>query len=240
MLEYLPGLLQDTKSCSGNRAKMLHKSHHIIKCHCQYKMVIDSFSTVPPIVNAGDWGCILRDLETIIVLVLLSFNFIPQRSHQSQTLMMSRLRDSATATLTPAGMAHQLSRWSYRHNRSAYFQNRKNSEVYRRSNNGPKTLLCGTPDATLTSLLWQPFTIMCCEQFDRNSVNIDNTEPPIPTELSRIIRIRNKQRILWRWTLSKAVLKSIYRILASCQLSNALCSIPDRHKSDSQVPRPFR
>ena len=34
----------------------------------------DSFSTVPPIVNRGDWGCIVRDLETIIVLVLLAFN----------------------------------------------------------------------------------------------------------------------------------------------------------------------
>ena len=29
----------------------------------------DSFSTVPPIVNGGDRGCIVRDLETIIVLV---------------------------------------------------------------------------------------------------------------------------------------------------------------------------
>ena len=34
----------------------------------------DSFTTVPPIVNKGDWGCIVGDLETIIVLVLLAFN----------------------------------------------------------------------------------------------------------------------------------------------------------------------
>ena len=34
----------------------------------------DSFSTVPPIVNKGDWGRIVRDLEIIIVLVLLAFN----------------------------------------------------------------------------------------------------------------------------------------------------------------------
>ena len=61
----------------------------------------DSFSTVPPIVNMGDWLCIVRDLETIIVLVLLAFNFIPQRSHHSLTLPTSRIRDSATATLTP-------------------------------------------------------------------------------------------------------------------------------------------
>ena len=37
----------------------------------------DSFSTVPPIVNGGDWGCIVLNLEVIIVLVLLSFDFIP-------------------------------------------------------------------------------------------------------------------------------------------------------------------
>ena len=43
----------------------------------------------------------MRDLETIIVLILLSFNFTPQRSHYSLTLTTSRLRDSATVTLTP-------------------------------------------------------------------------------------------------------------------------------------------
>ena len=60
----------------------------------------DSFSTVPPIVYVGDWGCIVHDLETIIVLVLLAFNFNPERSHHSLTLPMSRIRDSATVTLT--------------------------------------------------------------------------------------------------------------------------------------------
>ena len=34
----------------------------------------DSFSTFPPIVNRVDWGYIVRDLETIIDLVLLAFN----------------------------------------------------------------------------------------------------------------------------------------------------------------------
>ena len=33
-------------------------------------------------------------------------------------------------------------------------------------NNGPKTLPCGTPDTTLTSLLRQPSTITCCYLFD--------------------------------------------------------------------------
>ena len=61
----------------------------------------DSFSTVPPIVKWGDWGCIVRDLKTIIVLVLVTFNFIPQRSHHSLTLPRSQIMDSASVTLTP-------------------------------------------------------------------------------------------------------------------------------------------
>ena len=43
IMEYLPRLPQDTKplrSCSGNRAKMLLKSHFGIKCHTQYNTVI--------------------------------------------------------------------------------------------------------------------------------------------------------------------------------------------------------
>ena len=48
----------------------------------------DSFSTVLPIVDGGDEGCIVRDLETIIVLILLACNFIPQRSHYLLTLPM--------------------------------------------------------------------------------------------------------------------------------------------------------
>ena len=37
----------------------------------------DSFSPVLPIVNGGDWECIVRDYETIIVLFSLAFNFMP-------------------------------------------------------------------------------------------------------------------------------------------------------------------
>ena len=61
----------------------------------------DSFSTVPPMVNGGDWGRIMCDLETIIVLVLLTFNFIPQRLHHLLTLPRSWIRDYATVTLMP-------------------------------------------------------------------------------------------------------------------------------------------
>ena len=78
---------------------------------------------------------------------------------------MSRLSDSATATLT-LGMAQQLSKWNHRHNQSAYSPKwKKSSEVYRRNNNGTKTLPCVTPE-TLTSLLRQPSTITCCDRFD--------------------------------------------------------------------------
>ena len=41
----------------------------------------------------------MRDLENIIVLVLLAFNFIPQRSHHAFTL--TRFRDLATVTRAP-------------------------------------------------------------------------------------------------------------------------------------------
>ena len=91
---------------------MLLKGQLRIKCHSQYIQYITpninilpiiylSFSTVPPMVNGDDWGCIVRDLETIIVLVLLAFNIIPQRLHHTFTLTRSRFRDSATVTRAP-------------------------------------------------------------------------------------------------------------------------------------------
>ena len=54
------------------------KGHLGIKFTPNISKSSDSFSTVPPIVNAGDWGGIVHDLETIRVSVLLAFNFIPQ------------------------------------------------------------------------------------------------------------------------------------------------------------------
>ena len=61
----------------------------------------DCFTIATPIVS---WGacreCIVRDLENIIVLVLLAFNFITKRSHHSLILQKSRFTDSATIPLT--------------------------------------------------------------------------------------------------------------------------------------------
>ena len=54
---------------------MLLKSHFVIKCHSQS----DSFIIVPPIVKGGDWECIVRDQETIMIIVLLAFNIIHLR-----------------------------------------------------------------------------------------------------------------------------------------------------------------
>ena len=73
------------QSCAGMPFKY-ELNEVAIKYHSQYIYIYitrssDSFSAVPPIVNAGYWGCIVRDLETIIVLVLRAFNFFPQRSH---------------------------------------------------------------------------------------------------------------------------------------------------------------
>ena len=64
-----------------------------IKCHSHPNITrsSDSFSTVLLIINGSDWGCIVRDLATIIVLLLLTFNFIPQRSHHSLTLLLLQL-----------------------------------------------------------------------------------------------------------------------------------------------------
>ena len=61
----------------------------------------DSSSTVLPRAIVGDWGSIVRDLETIIVLVLLTFHFILQRSHHSLTLPKSRYSNSATTNRMP-------------------------------------------------------------------------------------------------------------------------------------------
>ena len=46
----------------------------ILKCHLELFSNMaseDSFSTAPPIVNGGDWGYFVLDLETIIAIVLL-------------------------------------------------------------------------------------------------------------------------------------------------------------------------
>ena len=58
----------------------------------------NSFSTV--LLNEGDWGYIVGDLETIVVSILVASNFVPHRSHHTLTLPKSRFMNSATATLT--------------------------------------------------------------------------------------------------------------------------------------------
>ena len=113
----------------------------------------DSFNTVSPKVKRGGWGCIVRYLETIMVLVLLAFNFILPRSHHSLTLPRSRFGDSANATLNAWGWHN--SKWSHRHNRSAYSPEWKKNPMCTggRSNKWPTALACVPPDTTLTSLL---------------------------------------------------------------------------------------
>ena len=192
----------------------------------------DSFTTVLPIVNMGDWGCIVHDLKTYHSLGLTRIQF-----HSPKVTPLAR-----TAKVMDLGFCYCNSntrRWHnshqirHQHNWSAYFSKWKknNSKVYRRSNSRPKTLPCSNPE-TSTSLLWQPSTITWCNWFDGNCVSIDYNEPSIPTEQSLL-------RIPWWLTLSKAALKSICTLLVSCPLPNALCSVWDMHKSASQVLRPL-
>ena len=107
--------------------------------------------------------------------------------------------------------------------------------MYRRNNNMTKTMRCGipdTPDTTLTSLLWQPSTIMWCDRFDRNCVNSQCRTSKATGH--------SVYRMPWWLTLSKAALKWICTILDSCPLCNAFCSVREIYKSASQVPQPFQ
>ena len=104
IIEHSPGLPRETKSLrSSSRTERKCFSNVILELKVTPNITrsSDSFSTVQIIVNEVDFGSIVRDLETIIVLVLLAFNFIPQRSHHSLTLRRSRIREFATVTLTP-------------------------------------------------------------------------------------------------------------------------------------------
>ena len=92
-------------------------------------------------------ACIVHDLDTIIVLVLLSFNFIPQRLHHSLTVTRSLIRDSATVTLMLGD--------------GIFSRMEKNFEVYRRNNNEPKTLPYGIPDTTSQLKIKAVATVDC-------------------------------------------------------------------------------
>ena len=121
IMKYLKELPQDTKPlrcCSGNRRRFFSNVIFESNVTANTSRSSDFLSTVPPIVNWGDWGCIIRNLNTLILFVFLSFNFISKRSHHSLTLPRSRFREPATVTLTP--VEEQLSKWSHRHNQYAY------------------------------------------------------------------------------------------------------------------------
>ena len=72
---------------------------------------------------------------------------------------------------------------------------------------------------------------MCCDWFDKNWFDkIMNLQYP-----------RNKAywKFLYGWPYQRPHWNKICMVLASCPLSNALCSVWDMHNSASQVPRPF-
>ena len=79
----------------------------------------------------------MHEMKTIIVLVLLEFNFIPQRSHHLLTLPRSRIRDSGTVTLTH-GDGTTAIKVVISITDQLILQNEKGPEVYIKDNNAPK------------------------------------------------------------------------------------------------------
>ena len=79
---------------------MLLKSNLGIKCHSQYIKVIRLLQhSSNNSYNGCDWGCITFHLGTIIVLVLLAFSLMIQKSQHSITLPRSLFWVFATVTL---------------------------------------------------------------------------------------------------------------------------------------------
>ena len=73
------------RSCYWNRDNVLLKSHLGIKCPNISLPIYQG----PPLVNWFDWGCIVSDLVTIIVSVLLAISVTPKRSNHSVTSPIS-------------------------------------------------------------------------------------------------------------------------------------------------------
>ena len=74
IMEYSPRLPQESRyqvfeKLLWKRAQMLLKIHLESNVTPNISRSSDSFSTVLSIINRGGWRCIVRDLETIIVLV---------------------------------------------------------------------------------------------------------------------------------------------------------------------------
>ena len=112
---------------------------------------------------------------------------------------------------------------------------KNSSEVYWRDNNGPKTLSSGTPATALTSLLQQPSTTTCCVWFDKNRVDIDNTELQYSQTSAYIYR---ENALMVDPVNGFAGINRM--ILASCPLLNVFWSVWNTHKIASQVTRLFR
>ena len=172
------------------------------------------------------------DELTIIVVLLLTFNFIRHRSHHILTLLRSWFRDSVTATLSPIGWHNSYQSGVVSITIKLVFHfGRKPSWCTGGTTADPKHSSDNTPDTTLTILLRHPSTMIYCDQLYRNCQN-------------RQHRTSNSHRAelvedLWWLTVSKVTLKSIWTTLASSPVSKAICKVCDNYRRASQVPRPF-
>ena len=94
--------------------------------------------------------------ETIVVLVLLALNFIPQRGMKLTNPALTLQPLTNPAKVTDQGLCYRNSdAWGWQNSHqsgvisitiSLFSKIEKSSEVYKRNNNTPKTLPCGTPD----------------------------------------------------------------------------------------------
>ena len=112
------------------------------------------------------WGCI------VIIIVLVSFNFIPQRSHHSLTLPRSQIRDSATATQTPGDGTTAMKVESSALPNQTVFQNGKKHRSVQQEQYRAQYTSLRQSYTKLTNLLRQPSTITCYDRSDRKCLNI--------------------------------------------------------------------
>ena len=133
-----------------------------------------------------DYMVVLRGANEVLITIMRSMLYVSPHNKVTKLTNLAKVMDQGLCYCDSAagGWHHSYQSGVISIPDQLFYKMKKSSKLYRRNNNGPKTLPCCTPDTTLTSLLRQPSKIMCCDRFDRNCVNIDKTEPPISTEQS--------------------------------------------------------
>ena len=158
-------------SLKGHLSKMLHSQYHGLHTppeHLNLKLKgrLEMHCAWP-----GDYHC-------------LSF-----ARNQSHFPKVKQLTNSVDITIYELCNCYSI-KWRWHHSNqvessslphSLFSSIEKGSGVCRGNNSGPKKLPKGTPDTTLTRLLWQPSSTTYCDRLERNCVKTDSTDPPMVT-----------------------------------------------------------